>query len=356
MTQAPPQPLNAKWVREGSLQLPSAVKDATIRTIGPAAPFWLVREGGQTLLAERTLAGMMVWRLDSHEAEPTVLWTSGELPADVGVLTVGGLDACTVLAFTPEHGGSGSERSARGSVGRAVPDAGHLRVVDISASTGAVLADVAAHTDGFLSRRELWILWLLFIGVGVVVLLVVVNADGPQEVQLPEGYALATPGRRALAGVLDLAAAIGVTSLVVGGTPAQWLSPATSTSSSLIPLVGVVVFAFVLSTIGEALAGASPGKLLVGARVMGLEPVAVAVEGKAGVGAKKERGQPTLMRAIPVRFMQAVIRNAIRWFMPPMGLAMIADDNWRHPGDQLGKTVVVVKYEVEEEVGGGEEE
>lgn len=347
-------PVRTRWTSEGTLRLPSELATAPLRTMGPSAPHWLVRDSGQTLLAAHTHEGMTVWRLDSTLREPVVLWHAGALAPDAGVLSMGGLGTVTVLAFGPSagvEGGTGAS-AARSGGAASIPDAGRLRVVEVSHSTGSVLADVAAHTDGFLSRRELWVLWLLFIGVGVVVLLVVVNTDGPQEVQLPDGTALATPLRRTIAAVLDIAVASGVTGMLVGGTPAQWLSPATSASSSLVPLVSVIGFAFVLSVVGEAAIGASPGKLLVGLRVMGLAPLLVSGEegvGEVGgAGAKKKvPGTPTVWQAGPPRWHQALVRNAIRWFMPPMGLAMIVDNNWRHPGDLLGRTVVVERFRQE---------
>ena len=97
------------------------------------------------------------------------------------------------------------------------------------------------------------------------------------------------------------------------------------------------VICAVLCAAFEATIGASPGKVVVGARVLCLRPVKPAVEGK------REPGEPVLLRAVRLSVGAAVARNAIRWLMPPLGLALVADNNWRHPGDMLAGSVVVVR-------------
>lgn len=339
-------PVLTRWESAGVARLPAEFRGRPLRTMGAGADSWLLRDGGHTLLGSRTGAGLALWRLGASEAER--LWHTDDARGMVGSLVSGGVGAVTFLMYDakePEKplpkgtatGDAGSGRDAP----PAAPEAGRLRVVEVSSSTGAVLADLPAHTDGFLSRGELQVLWLLFIGVGVVILLVVLRIDGPQEIQLPEGTSLASPIRRVIAGGLDVLLAVGLASMVAGGSPSQWLSPATSASSSLVPLLSVIGFGWLLGTLGEATLGCSPGKLLVGVRVMGLVANGERPAGRAKGDAATA---PTVWRAERPRFYQALLRNMVRWFMPPMGMMMIVDNNWRHPGDLLGRTVVVVRF------------
>jgi hypothetical protein len=326
-------PLPTRWLNSGTAALPESVRSGPIRTIGAAAPCWLWRSSGETLLAARKESVITLWRLDTATA--VELWRSQPLPTNCGALTVAGLDAATILAYDPPA------PTTQGAP--AIPELGKLRTIDVSLLTGAVLADLSAHTDGFLTRTEMAILWGLFILIGVVILTVVLRTDGPQEVQLPEGTALASPVRRVVAGLIDIAAAVAVTSLILGGSPSHWLAPTTSTNSSLLPLAGVFFFGCLICTVCEAVVGGSPGKLLVGARVLGLVPASpVSADGGS-------RQTPTIWTAGQPRLHQALLRNAVRWFMPGMGAMMVLDNNWRHPGDILARTVVVVRFDPEDE-------
>lgn len=350
-----------RWENAGTARLPAEFRTVQLRTMGASAAAWLWRDGGQTLLAVRGGDGVTLWRLDA--TEPVKLWHEGGVVAEkaTGAMVMGGLGAATVLIYDPVAPGGGASRTSPTgnttdrTAASLAPEAGRLRVVEVSGSTGAVLHDLAAHTDGFLSRNELQVLWLLFIGVGVVILWVVLRIDGPQELQLPEGTALASPLRRVVAGALDVAIAVGVTSLVVGSGPGHWLAATTSTSSSLVPLLSVLGLGCGLGTLGEATIGCSPGKLLVGARVLGLVAASPVGGKRAGEKGEAAAPPPTIWQVAKPRIAQAFVRNAVRWFMPPMGMMMVVDNNWRHPGDLLARTVVVVRFEAEEEGAGGDE-
>lgn len=318
-----------RWERAGIAAVPRAIRSGVVRTIGPSANGWLWRDAGQTLLAARNGESVALWRLDPTRA--VELWRMDMPPRLMGALVVAGSDAATFLTYDAM-----TDAPVRGP---SAPEAGRLRLVVVSHLSGLVIADVAAHTDGFFTRAEMAILWALFILIGGVILVVVLQVDGPQELQLPDGTALATPGRRALACALDVALAIGVTSLLVGGSPAQWLAATTSASASLLPLTGVLVAGFLMSTVGEATVGSSPGKLLVGVRVLGLVPASAGAAPKAAV----------IWTAGRARFHQAFLRNAVRWFMPPIGTLLMVNNNWRHPGDILARTVVVVRFDPSED-------
>lgn len=345
-------PIAVRWERAGVAAVPPALRSTGVRTIGPDASGWLWRDAGQTLLAARDGESVTLWRLDPTRA--VEVWRSSKQTGLLGALVVGGIDAVTLLSYDALGGAAPR--------GPTAPEAGRLRVVEVSHLSGAVIADVAAHTDGFFTRAEMGVLWALFILIGTVILVVVLQVDGPQELQLPEGTALATPGRRVLACAMDVALAVGVTSLLFGGSPSLWLAPTTSASASLLPLASVLVAGFLMSTVGEATIGGSPGKLLAGVRVLGLVP---ASKGAIPQGGEAVRGSPSgaapraavIWTAGRVRFHQACLRNAVRWFMPPIGTLLMVNNNWRHPGDVVARTVVVVRFDPGEDgtVGDGDE-
>ncbi len=328
-------PIAVRWERAGSAAVPRAVRPAGVRTVGPGANGWLWRDAGQTLLAAREGSAVTLWRLDPTRA--VELWHSADQGRLLGGLVVAGTDAVTFLSYEAEE-----DASPRGPT---APEAGRLRVVEVSHLSGAVIADVPAHTDGFFTRAEMGILWALFILIGAVILVVVLQVDGPQELQLPEGTSLATPGRRALACAVDVALAVGVTSLLFGGSPSHWLAPTTSASSSLLPLASVLVAGFLISVAGEAVFGGSPGKLLAGVRVMGLVPASPGGEAAESGPKGAAPRAAVIWTAGRVRLYQSCLRNAVRWFMPPVGTLLMVNNNWRHPGDVLARTVVVIRFE-----------
>lgn len=336
------QQLPAQWSSVATAMLPGQFSDTPLRTLGHTAPHWLWRDGPVTLLAARQQNTFTLWRLDTDKA--TQLWQSKPTPDYAGAAVIGGLGAATFVGYKhAEHTPAPTTGLSSKTSEITPPDFDSITITDVSAIDGAVLADVTGHADGLLSRRDLQFLWLLFIAVGIVILLVVLRSDGPQEITLPEHTSLASPLRRFIAGGLDVVIALTLTTILVGSGPAQWLSPATSATSSIVPLLSVIFLGFLVSTIGEGFFGCSPGKLLTGVRILGLVPV------KAEPGAPKDKAAPTLWRASKPRFSQALLRNAIRWFMPPMGMMMIVDTNWRHPGDILARTVAVVHDDPEDQ-------
>jgi uncharacterized RDD family membrane protein YckC len=162
---------------------------------------------------------------------------------------------------------------------------------------------------------------LIMVGVLVVVIL----PDRADSMQLPDGFALAEPGRRLISSVVDLflvAYLMGVlfdvrvmeilTLSVIVRTDGAWLS---------IPML--MVSGVVIMSVMEWLFGASPGKLLNGLRVV--------------------RAESGVMRRVPL--WAALVRNIVKWILPPVAALALVDPEMLHRGDRATRTLVAVPLE-----------
>jgi uncharacterized RDD family membrane protein YckC len=210
------------------------------------------------------------------------------------------------------------------------------RVVEVSAFTGRVLYDGAAQARGPVSSQELKLLAAVLVVVMAVILLFVLRPEreGP-PLTLPRDLALADPGRRALAGAVDVLLAAGVGARVSGVSLLDLVSPAQLLMDAA-PVVGLLVTVGVgmaLGTLCEGLWGRTLGKLIAGCEVV--RPAVRIVEG--AVVPAPER--PGLGRALA--------RNLIKWVLPPVAASGVFAPERRHRGDTLAGTAVVVRLEEE---------
>jgi hypothetical protein len=204
-----------------------------------------------------------------------------------------------------------------------------LQIAEISALTGGVLYRGPAQVAGPVSATELKVLAVVLVVVMAVVLIIVLRPDATDvALSLPEGYALAEPGRRMLAAGLDLLVALVAAGLIQRVPIKELLNPSAllaqpSEAQSFALVIGAGI---VHSTLGEWLLGASIGKLIAGCRV-----VRVIV---GGSDRKPGASGPGLWGAF--------VRNAIRWGLPPVAMTGLNTPDHRHRGDLAAGTVVVV--------------
>lgn len=209
-------------------------------------------------------------------------------------------------------------------------------IVEVSAFTGAVLYDGPARVGGPVSAAELKLLALVMVGVMAIVLLVVLRPDaGAGLVSLPRGLALAEPGRRVVAGAIDLLVALIAVAWFRHVPLPQLIAPATLLydPSGVETLLLVLGFGIVHSTLGEWLLGRSIGKLVVRCEVVrvtmattGAEPMPVA-------------NRPGLWRA--------AVRNVVRWTLAPLAITGLNGPDHRHRGDLAAGTVVVIRIPIQ---------
>jgi len=177
-----------------------------------------------------------------------------------------------------------------------------------------------------LSAREFQGLALGLVILMGAVLLVVVRSDPSGDVYtIPPGAALASPGRRLIAGVIDLAAAGLIAARFLGVSGAELTDPSFLISSQAVGFAGLVIgVGLALGVLGEALTGRSVGKLVTGCVVVDVR----AVERPSGP-----------------RFWQAVVRNLVKWVLSPAAMLGLMESQGRHRGDSLARTAVVILLE-----------
>ena len=248
-----------------------------------------------------------------------------------GVRTVadlGRLPPVGASVFLPDVGRLvtiGAERESPRSGMRAA-------VREVSAWTGEELYEGPARTQGPISMEEFRLLGLLLVGVMIIVIVYVLSPDPLKgEIGIPPGTALAEPGRRVAAGMADLLLAAFITSLVLDIPLGETLSigALVSERGGHWGLIWTLLIGMGLCTLMEGIWGASPGKLILGARV---------------VRASGKHGRPGLLRAL--------IRNACKWLAAPLALVTLLGPARRHRGDVLSATVVVIPLHDAPEQGG----
>lgn len=199
---------------------------------------------------------------------------------------------------------------------------------EVSAWTGRIVYDGPARAKGPISWSDFRLLSLVLLGVMTLVLLIVVRSEpgGPEPI-LPEGASLAEPGHRWAAALID-ALVCGCGALWMWDVPWRELAnPAWIISArgewALLTWLGL---GFGLCTLTEAWFGLTPGKALTGSRVISVRP--------AGDRPPRVRG---------VGFRAALLRNAIKWMLPPVGAIGVLSPDSRHFGDVIAGTAVVVR-------------
>ena len=208
------------------------------------------------------------------------------------------------------------------------------RVTEVSLLTGEVLYNDRLYAASPLGTNEFRVLAILLM-LAMAMVLVLVLRGQPEAVHLPDGFALAEPGRRLVAGVLDIGLAcllaprvLSMTTASTGDVlalfdPQTWISGDAVRILLAITLIGVVI-----GSLTEWLFGRSPGKLITDCEVVAILN-----------GAPEP--QPTGVAARP-SFSACLIRNGIKWFLSPVALLALFDDTGRHRGDQIARAAVVV--------------
>jgi uncharacterized RDD family membrane protein YckC len=205
-------------------------------------------------------------------------------------------------------------------------------VAEFSILTGREWYAGPTKTANPISRGDFRVVVAVLIALMAMVLFVVLRPNkSPEAITLPEHASLAEPTRRFIAGAIDIIAAVVVGSRLAGVefddlfAITTWLS-----DQAIIAIVSIVGFGFVAGTVGEALTGRSLGKLITGCEVINIA----------------NREQPD------VSFSAALVRNAIKWGLPPVAFLGLFDPGLRHKGDDFARTAVVIwEYPEEDDLG-----
>jgi hypothetical protein len=209
------------------------------------------------------------------------------------------------------------------------------QVREVSAATGRVLYEGLAKSMGPVSPQDLRILSVVLLVTMAVALVLVLRPDPSDGViTLPEDTFLAEPGRRLLASLADAMIAWWIASLVWGIELGESLAPANMLGGATLLVAGTtLVVGWLLGTVGEWRGGRSLGKLLAGCEVVSIDPVLpLKPEGPLP--------RPSLWRSVK--------RNAIKWFLPPVAMLGLFDQQGRHRADMMARTMVVIRVEPQE--------
>ncbi|MEM7628605.1 MAG: RDD family protein [Planctomycetota bacterium] len=284
-------------------------------------------EAGQTIAGPRPLraidlgALLLVERdLGGGEREVASVGNSGSLrlgawDADsiIGAMDDGRAGLLLALASSDD----GSDRGVA-SVSYA------LEVID--AAGGTPLFSGPPRPQQIVSPGEFRLLVLVLIVVMGAALLVAIRPD-PNDgvVVLPAGWALAEPGRRVAATLIDGLLAAFIASLATGAGLFDVVSGLALIRAGdvwvAVPLA--LAIACGLSALGELIGGRSVGKVVTGCRVVRVGPALR--EDWARVG-----------------WWGAIARNVVKWWLPPVALLGLLETNRRHRGDGMASTAVVI--------------
>lgn len=227
------------------------------------------------------------------------------------------------------------------SISEAEPVAGRAglantttKVTEISLLSGRVLYSGTAKTAHPLGSGQFRLIAVGLILSMALILVLVIRSDDAPEPHLPEGYALAEPMRRAIAGVLDFAIVSLLVPRLTGNSVLELLGPAVWLDGEAYQtLILVAGLGAVIGTAGEFFFGRSPGKLLTDCEVISLVPQPARADG--------ELPRPELWACL--------VRNGIKWFLSPVAVLAMMDATGRHRGDQIARAAVVIRFDPNEE-------
>ncbi len=181
---------------------------------------------------------------------------------------------------------------------------------------GPPLASTPVSADEF--RFLVGMMMLVMVGVLVVVIL----PDRSDAMQLPEGFAIADPGRRLIATMLDvvLVASIVGRFFDLSASEILTLSVIIRPDNAWAVIPATIIAGVLYATLSEWLMGATPAKLIVGLRV---------VRAQAGPSERP-------------KLWSALVRNIVKWVLPPVAALALVDPEAMHRGDRASRSLVVV--------------
>lgn len=202
------------------------------------------------------------------------------------------------------------------------PQGVSIRMLELDAKTGEVRFDEAPAVTAPVSAEEFRFLVVMMILVMSGVLVVVILPDHANRMHLPEGTQIADPGRRLIATVIDVFLVTSIVGFTVGVAPSQILTLSVilhpGNTWTVFPMTIVAGIAY--STCAEYIVSATPGKILMGVRVVAAE-----------------EGTPRRPR-----LWSALVRNVVKWVLPPVAALALIDPESLHRGDRTSRSLVVM--------------
>lgn len=203
-------------------------------------------------------------------------------------------------------------------------------IAEFSVGTGRLLYRGELRAGDWMSV-DLHVIGLAMVALmlGVVFYLLQPTGREPALV-MPSGFALASPGTRVVAAMIDAAITASLVGLVSGHGVLEILlvAPLLQTPGGLLAAVAFIAGGAAYTTLAEWGSGRTLGKALVGCRVVSIDP---------------NRPRPGLLRTAS--------RNVFRWMFAPWALVGMTSLDMRHRGDRVAGTVVAVWIDGRDERG-----
>jgi hypothetical protein len=305
----PPPPLPVRWASR-ALDLPRGLVEADQLSV--------VVVGGHVVLG--TFA-QGAWRWGAAPLSADGLPSAG---AEVIALpTPEGLGA--LAGMVPlEHSGAddGAERAVLIGVDPAMERGTPPRIglLEVSVRTGRQTYAGPVILASLVSKRDYALMGVVLAMVAGLIALTVISPRSAVVV-LPEETSIAEPSRRIVAGLIDLALGIAAVTYSHGLTLSQvltleWWSSSQGQWGFAVLVLGLIVY----GTLMEGAFGRTLGKFLTGCEVVSAT--------KPG-----QPRRPGLTRAL--------IRNLIKWGLPPLGVLGVLDPGGQGRADQFARTAVV---------------
>lgn len=207
-----------------------------------------------------------------------------------------------------------------------------LSVAEVSLWTGRTLFSGPHVIAGPLTRSDAVMLGVMLFVVAASVIVFVMRSDSGTDITLPPGLSLADPSRRFLASAIDGGLAIVVASRIIDLPLTEVFSVEAAVGAQPVKLMFISMgIAFAHTTLAEVLFSRSIGKALMGCFVVKVPRTPDPTKPHEGV--------------TRVTLGAAIVRNAIKWGMPPVVALTFLEPSRRHRAEILTRTAVVVPGE-----------
>jgi hypothetical protein len=301
-------------------------KGGVVRTVNPIPGAPTVRVGNVLAFPARAADGSLeIW--DPSISDVMLVGTLKEVEGPFGLAALDDVGRVAVIWAKPTPPPPGARPGTK-----TLPE---VHIAELSILERRAVYNGIAQAKGPVSPDELKLLAVALVVVMAMILLFVLKPEESRApVNLPGGFALAEPGRRIIASVIDVVIASIITSGLTGRSVIDllFLTGVFTDPAGMLGLLTLATCGFAIGTVGECTFGRTPGKALAGCFVAVPRMVQLPDGGRS----------PELS---PPSFWRAIVRNLLKWFAPPIAMMGLSGTDHRHRGDIAAGTVVVITTE-----------
>lgn len=366
-TNAGAAPIRATWTRTQVPAVTLALADefADAPPTGTPQQAWFDGTGNERILGIGP--NLIAVRPRAGGADAVTLTTNGIWPLarfdslhqNFSVAGIDGSQRLLVLSVPPREetnaAPTGTKENSPASDPSATPKApttpaakpqpaGGQQLFEVSAATGRELYAGPPRSELPITATDFRLMVALLLSIMVLVLVLVMKPGQPGEVILPPNASMAEPGRRFLATLIDALAAALIASRLSDVPLAEAIVPVTWFTEHGLAFIGLFFASgIVIGTAGEAIAGKSLGKFLTGCEVVLARPTKPA---DAAIAATTQNLEEPPRPA----FHLLLLRNIVKWLLPPIAAIALVDPTLRHRGDILAGAAVVIFTDPDDDI------